>query len=484
MKVKSIKINALLNIIYTITNMIFPVITYPYVTRILSASGMGKISFFTSISNYAIMIASLGISTYGIRAVAKVRDNKKELSKVTMELLILNTFVTIITIVFLFFSAFFIDKFKKDFILFLINLLVVAITPLGLTWLFSGLEQYAYITKRNLFFKALSLVSVFLFVKNRNDYIIYAIIMIFSTISSYICNFIYAKKFVDLKIVYNIELRKHLKPMLLLFASILAVSVYTNLDTIMLGFINGDDQVGYYSVASKIKWLLLSAVNAISAVLLPRLSNYISNHEYKEYGETLKKSVSFIFLITIPMTIYFILEAQDSIYILGGKTYVPAIACMRYLMPILIISGISNVIGNQILIPKGKDGQFMRAVVTGAIIDVALNMVLMPKLACLGAAIATLFAECTQMMIQLYFARKDFCHNFNVLTFRNAIISGILAGMVVLGIHHVIDFNAMGNLLITALVYFSLYVLFLIFLKDNYVLNIVKNIKNRLVNIV
>ena len=165
MKIRSIKVNALLNIIYTITNMIFPLITYPYVTRVLSATGMGTVSFFTSVSNYAVMIGSLGISTYGIRAVAKVRDNEKDLSKVTTELLILNTIITAIVIAALAVSVPFVRQFNAEPALLLINLLIVISTPFGLNWLYSGLEQYAYITKRTILFKTISLVMVFLFVR-------------------------------------------------------------------------------------------------------------------------------------------------------------------------------------------------------------------------------------------------------------------------------------------------------------------------------
>ena len=468
MKVRSVKVNAILNVIYTITNMIFPLITYPYVTRVLSAVGMGKVSFFTSVSNYAVMFGSLGISTYGIRAVAKVRDDEKELSKVASELFILNSIITDIVLVALLASVPFVRKFSAEPALLIINMLIIASTPFGLNWLYSGMEQYAYITKRTVAFKTISLFLVFILVRAKGDYPIYAAITAFSTIGAYVCNWLYARKFVRFRKGKGLEFKKHFKPMILLFASILAVSVYTNLDTIMLGFISGDRQVGLYSVASKIKWLLLSAVNAVSAVLLPRLSNYIGNNEIEKYNQTLKKSVSFVFIVTIPLTIFFMCEAYDTIYFLGGADYTEAVPCMMFLMPILIISGFSNVTGNQVLIPQGRDSQFMTAVCVGAVVDIVLNALLMPKYMCAGAAAATLVAELTQMSIQFHYSRKEITKNIEIRTLLKAAIAGIVSGVVIVLIRRQLTFHSIVNLVITCIIYGLIYLSCLLILKEQY----------------
>lgn len=468
MKVKSIKANAILNIIYTIINMLFPIITFPYVSRILLADGMGKVSFFTSISNYAVMMASFGISTYGIREVAKVRDDKKELSKVATELLIINIVLTIVVLCFLIASINFVEKFKVEPSLFFINAIIIIIAPMGLNWLYSGLEQYAYITKRTIVFKTISLVLVFILVKEQNDYPIYVGITAFSTIGAYIFNFLYARKFVEFNLYKDMAFKRHYKPMILLFASILAVSVYTNLDTIMLGFIKGNTEVGLYTVAVKVKWLLLTAVNAISAVLLPRLSFYLSQSNVKEYNRILKKSISIIFVISIPMSLYFIAEAQDSILLLAGSDYLNAISCMQIVMPILIISGFSNITGNQVLIPYGKDSVFMIAVVTGAVVNVIFNITLMPKFGCIGAAIATLIAEVTQMSIQFFYAKEYIIKNIRLKTLLKVIIAASVALLVMRLFRSYININAFVNLVITAMLYFGIYsVLILIFREES-----------------
>lgn len=476
MKVKSIKVNALFNVIYTITNMIFPLITYPYVTRVLSASGMGKVSFFTAVSNYAVMFGSLGISTYGIRAVAKVRDNKHELSKVVQELLIINGVITLIVVGVLLGLIPFVNKFNSEPILFVVNTIIILATPFGMTWLYSGLEQYEYITIRNIIFKMAALIMVFLLVKNKDDYAVYAFLTAFSTVASYICNLIYSRKFVDFHIIQHLEFLKHFKPMLYLFASILAVSVYTNLDTIMLGFINGNFEVGLYSVASKVKWLLLAAVNAVSAVLLPRLSNYYSNGKMKKYYDELRKSLSFVSLVTIPLVFYFILEARDCILLLGGADYRGAIPCMQILMPILIVSGLSNVSGNQVLIPQGRDSKFMQAVGVGAIVDIVLNIIFMPRYAAIGAAIATLIAETTQMLIQLYFSREDILLYIRRKTIVNALFASIIPAVLIYFIRKNVNINCFINIIITSCIFFLVYAIVLLLIKDEYTYDFLKNV--------
>lgn len=485
MKTQSIKKNALLNIIYTITNIIFPLITFPYVSRILLADGMGKISFFTAISSYAILVASLGITTYGIRETANARKDRDCLSKVTLELLIINVVMSVIVIASLILLVPFIEKFRTDKILVFINCGLILCTAFGMEWLYSGLEQYAYITKRSILFKCISVVAVFVFVRSKADYNIYALVTMLASSVAYVVNFIYSRKFVSFKTVRNIELRKHIKPMLILFASIMAVNIYTSLDTVMLGFISGDKEVGLYTVAVKIKWLLLSMVNAISAVLLPRLSFYISENKKKAFNQLLKKSISVILMISLPLTAYFIILAKDCIYILGGSDYLEATLCMQIIMPILLISSFSNITGNQILIPMGKDILFMKAVVLGAITDIGLNILMMPRLASVGAAIATLVAECVQMAMQLRYSIEYIKSNIDFHNLIKIVLSTTVSSSVILITMHLLEYNAATNLYKSvlnvagyAVLYFAIYLVSLLILKEKYCIKIFEKVAN------
>lgn len=477
MKKNSIKRNALLNIVYNIINIIFPLITFPYVSRVLMVEKLGNVTFFSTVANYAVMLAALGIPTYGIRAISNVRDNKTKLSKTTYELLILNNVATIIVIILLSVSSFFISKFSAEPMLLIINCALIFATPFGMNWLFSGLEQYGYITKRSIAVKLISLILVFLFVKKPTDYCIYAAIISFSNIGAYALNFIYSKKFVSLRHLGKLDYKQHFKPMMILFASAVAVSVYINLDTIMLGFISGDEQVGLYTVAVKVKSMLLVAVNAISAVLLPRLSYYLANDRWNDFHRILKKSVSTIVMIALPLVAFFIIEAKDSVLFLAGIEYIDATLCMMIVMPILLISGFSNITGNQILIPMRKENCFMKAVVSGALIDLVLNFFLMLKWGCVGAAIATLVAECTQLSIQIYYSRNFLFPAIQWKTIFHIIISTFCASTVIIILHNILTFISIINLVINSLLFFMVYAIILLLIKDELLMGYLHDLK-------
>lgn len=447
-KNKSLKKNAILNIIYKLSSMIFPMIIYPYVSRVLDAENLGKVTFFSNIASYGMLIGALGISTYGIRAVAKVRDDKSKLSKTVKELFWINTSVTYGVIVFLILSLAWVDKFQKNRWLFIISIAQIALAPFSMEWLYGGLEQYTYITKRAILFKLLSLFLIFGFVHTKNDYIVYAFILATASVGNYICNFVYSRKIISFKIKEKLELQKHIKPILTFFASLLAISIYTNLDSLMLGFISGDKAVGLYDVAVKAKTVILSLINAISAVLLPRLSYYVSHGEQENYNNTLKSSIRIILMISIPLTVFFAIEAWDCIFVLGGTNYVAAVPCMMILMPILLISGFSNITGNQILIPHGLENCYTKAVICGAFVDVIFNAILMPSYGIYGAAIATLLAEFTQMSVQVFFSKKFLKNKIDNDFVRKIIIATFVSGVIILLLRFILRFNAFLNILI------------------------------------
>ncbi|RHU44993.1 flippase [Clostridium sp. TF11-13AC] len=476
-KNNSLKKNAILNIIYKLSSMIFPMIIYPYVSRVLDAEYLGKVTFFSNIASYGMLIGALGISTYGIRAVAKVRDDKLRLSKTVKELFWINTLVTCGVIVFLILSFVWIDKFRTNRWLFIISIGQIALAPFSMEWLYGGLEQYTYITKRAILFKLVSLVLIFGFVHTKNDYIIYAFILAVACVGNYICNFVYSKKFISFKIKDKLELQKHMKPILTFFASLLAISIYTNLDSLMLGFISGDKAVGLYDVAVKAKTVILSLINAISAVLLPRLSYYIAQEEQENYNNTLKSSIRIILMISIPLTVFFEIEAWDCIFILGGMNYVAAVPCMMILMPILLISGFSNITGNQILIPHGLENCYTKAVICGAFVDVIFNALFMPIYGIYGAAIATLLAEVTQMLVQTFFSKKYLRNKIEKDFARRILIATLVAGIITAVLRLMVRFNPFLNILICSGGFFICYISFLFAMKIEEIYMVLNKLK-------
>lgn len=478
MRNKSIRLNALLNIILTLSNIIFPLITFPYVSRILNPEGIGVVSFFSSIGNYGVLVASLGISTYGIRAVASIREDKNKLSRIVQELAVINIIMSGLVTLLLLGMALVIKQLSKESSLLLITSLTILSSPLALNWLYSGIEEYAYITKRSLIFKAFSLILIFLFVKKPADYVVYAGITLFSTLGSNILNVWHSRKFVYIKRYKNLEFKKHFKPMFYLFASLLAVNIYTNLDTVMLGFINGNEAVGYYSVASKVKWILLSLITSISAVLLPRLSFYISKKNTSKFNKMLKESSAVIFFIAIPLVAFFIVEAQNSIQLLGGEKYISATLSMQILMPILVISGFSNITGNQILIPMNRERYFMFAVSLGALVNLGLNLILMPKLGIIGASMATLFAELTQMTVQFIYSYKYLAGNISKNNLRNVILATVIATIILIVVEsRIVLATPFLSLFIAGSTFFSIYLVILLLLKEEVTIQLLQFIK-------
>lgn len=477
MKIHSIKYNAFFNVIYTLSNIIFPLVTFPYVSRILMASGNGKVNFFTAIATYGTTVAGLGISTYGIRAVARVRDDFLSLSRTTVELLILNFIGSFFVLLVLLASVFFVKQFQRETALFIITCLTILLSVIGMNWFYSGLEQYDFITKRSIFFKGISLILVFIFVRTKNDYVTYALITMFSTVGSYIFNFLYSRKFIKYHVdIHSLNLKRHLKPTLLLFSSILAVSVYTNLDTIMLGFFSGNREVGLYTVACKVEWLLLMLINALSAVLLPRLSKHIEDNNYSMFNQIVKNSMNLILFISIPLSLFFMVTAQSTVLVIGGADYKSAALCMIILMPILVISGFSNITGNQILIPLGKDKAFLYAVSSGAILNFAFNWFVLPRFGANGAAADTLIAELTQMLIQSYFCRKTIKKSLKFNQIIKYFGSSIIACVSIIFFNKVTMFGSLISLCLDSFIFALIYLIFLIVLKDSVTLNVIKTI--------
>ena len=373
--------------------------------------------------------------------------------------------VTFIASLFLIASIIFVEKFQKNLLLMFISLCQILIAPLGMEWLYGGLEQYEYIAKRSITMKIISLIFIFLFVHEKEDYIIYAAILMLGYIGNYICNFVYSKKFIDYSIKQKWKLKRHLKAVLILFASILAINIYTNVDTLMLGFIKGDRAVGLYDVACKGKLVLLSLINAISTVLFPRLSYYLAEKDIVSYNKVLKKSISVIMGIAIPLSIFFVIEAKDVVIFLGGNAYEDATLCMQILMPILIISGFSNITGNQILLPHGKDISYMRAVMTGAIVDIILNLFFMPRYSLYGAAFATLMAEIVQMLLQLWQARVYLKDNVDFVELLKIIFACIISTIVIYNLKCTTKFSLIIGLGIYFIIYMIIYLFMLIVFK-------------------
>lgn len=423
------------------------------------------------------MFASLGIPLYGIREVAKIRDNREKLEKTTSEIFLLNMITTVI-VVLLYFISLNLGYLGKEKSLLEIMSLNIFLTFLGVEWFYQGIEEYRYITTRSVIFRMISLVLIFILVKTKDDYIIYGAITILSTVGSNILNFLKLKTFTKLSFK-NLNIKRHLKPILTIFSMNIAISIYTNLDNVMLGYRSTEASVGLYSSGIKLVKLVLGIVTSLGAVMLPRISNYIHNGMENELKNLLDKAFKFIILLSLPCFLGLYLTSEEIILIFSGEGFKNAIPTMQYLTPIIIFIALSNFIGIQILYPRGEEKKVLISVIVGAIVNFSLNWILIPRYAQNGAAISTAIAEGLVLLIQIILGYKYLKFiKFNFEFFK-AIIATIFMGIMIIIFNKYYIGNIYLSLLVKILIGGGSYLIALIVLKDKFIYEIFNKILKR-----
>lgn len=470
-KTKSIKYNFIMNVILTVSSLVFPLITFPYITRVLLPEGTGKIAFANSVVSYFSMFSMLGIPTYGIRACAKVRDDKYELVRTVQEIWIINVVTTIIVCFVFFMAVLKVQVLRQNMNLMMICGLSIILNMFGMEWLYKGLECYTYITIRSVLFKASGTIFMFLMVHEKSDYLIYAFIAVLANTGYGFLNFIHAGPYVFGKRIQKYDFKRHFKPIVTFFAMSVAVIIYTNLDVVMLGILKDSKEVGYYDIAVKIKVILVNIVTALGAVVLPRVSYYIEKKQWVDFYNITSKAFELVAVISIPLMIYFIVMARSSILVLAGNGYLSAIPAMKIVMPTLVLIGFSNLLGIQMLIPMGKENVVVCSEIIGAIINVILNLVMIPQLGASGAAMGTLVAESAVLFVQYRYLKdtvKSACKSMEL----KKVMIGMLISIVTLFIIKSIKIPwPFVELLVTSIVFFASYGLTLIILKEPLVLS-------------
>ncbi len=391
---KSLNKNLVLTMIKTIASVLFPLITFPYATRTLSASGVGEYNFAHSLVSYFSLIASLGIGTYAIREGAKRREDREDISAFASEMLTLNLVFTVVAYIALVVCFALFQEFRAHSIAIGIFSTSIIFTVLGVDWLFSIYEDYWYITVRSLVFQIISVIALFLFVRSEKDVYWYIAINVIANVGSNIFNFFYAKKYVTFKLVLNKKIFDHLKSVFIIFSTTLATMIYVNADQTMLGWMRGTTEVGYYAVASKLYSILKSVLNSLVPVFMARLSyNFAYNKD--EYNKLFRYANNLLIMFTVPIAIGSLFFSQDIILVLSGDKYLAAEAGMKLLMLSMMFATLGNLFSSGGLLPAKKEKIMFGATMTGAVINVVANSMLIPYWGCTGAAFATLVTEMT-----------------------------------------------------------------------------------------
>lgn len=389
---RSLRKNIIYNAIKTFSSIIYPLITFPYVTRVLLPENVGKVSFAQSFVSYFLLLAMLGIETYAIRECAAVKDNKESLDNVASQIMSINMCASLVSYILLFLTIIIFRRLDEYRNLILIESTTITFAAFGANWLNSAMEDFRYIAIRTLSFQIIALVSMFIFVRQPNDYMRYAFISIVSSSGANVMNIWYRKKYCRMRFTLNIECKKHMMPIFFLFVMRLAQTVFNNTDVTMLGLMKGNFEVGIYSTAHKVAKCVSQVVSSVALVIIPRLSVYFSKNDFENANKLLRKVLIFNISLGLPCVVGVEMIANDIIMAIGGQEYMASVPVLRILMLDLFFSLIGgSFFGNAIMIPMKKERYYMIVFVVTAFLNVIINAMLIPYLSAVGAAIATAF---------------------------------------------------------------------------------------------
>ena len=403
---QNIKKNSILNVIKTISSIVFPLITFPYISRVLMPENVGKVNFGTSYISYFSMIASLGITTYAIRECSSVRENNNLLGQKSSEIFSISICTTAISYILLAISLLLFRKLDCYRVLIVIQSTSILFTTLGADWLNSAMEDFKYITLRTIAFQIISLLLMFYLVKSPVDYLKYAAISVFSSSGANIVNIFYRKKYCKVVFTKNMNWKKHIKPILLLFVMTLAQTIFSSADQTMLGIMKGDYEVGIYSTAHKTENIISQVVSSLAWVVMPRMSLYFSEGNYEKINSMLKKTLSLLMCIGIPSIAGVCALSEEIVMIIGGESYLDAALPLRILMFSFAFSLIGgSFLGNMVLLPSKNENTYMWICCATAVFNVVLNYILIPYGGANAAAFTT--ALSSLLIMELLLLKKD-----------------------------------------------------------------------------
>lgn len=405
MKKKSLGLNAFLNGLRSVLNLFFPLITFPYVSRVLSVSGIGIYNFSNTYISYFLLIAGLGIATYAVREGAKYREDKTKIDIFVSQVFSLNIVATLIAYLLLFASLIIFKNLHNYISCILVFSLQILFTTLGTEWIYTIYEDYAYITIRSIIFKIISIILLLVLVKKPEDYLIYTAITVFSAVGSNLLNFIHARNFVHIRLTTNTNLKHHLKPILIIFASAIAVTIYVSSDTTILGLLKNDYAVGIYSTSVKIYQIAQSLLSALLTVTIPRLAFLWGQRRIGEYNQVLSKVVDSLGILVLPAAVGLIMLSREVVLIIASEKYLPSVNSLRIISWAIIFSIFAWIFSDCVLIPAKRENLVLRNTIITAIENIILNFILIPFMSYDGTALSTVLAEFTVMIMNGYSCR-------------------------------------------------------------------------------
>lgn len=400
----SAKKNFIYNVIYQILLLLLPLITTPYIARVIGPEGVGIQSYTSSIANYFLIFAMLGINNHGSRSIAMVRGKKEELSKTFLSIYSLQFITSVITIIcYLIYTVFIAREYK---IFFWIQMIYVVSAALDINWFFFGLEQFKLTVIRNTVIKLISVCSIFMFVKEYDDLYVYSLIIAGSSLISQAILWKFVKKYIKVTKISFVNIKNQIKPTLILFIPVIAISIYKTMDKIMIGSMSNVAQVGFFENSEKIINIPLGIITALGTIMLPRISNLQQNGNYDEIKKYISVSMEFAMIIAFGAMFGILGVAPSFIPIFLGDNFSECISIVSFLSITLVFIAWANVIRTQFLIPRKFDKIYVISTIIGAVINFVSNLILISKYGALGATLGTILAEASVAIYQTIMVRK------------------------------------------------------------------------------
>lgn len=479
---KNIGINAILNVTKQALSVLFPLITYPYAFRILKAEGIGKVSYTQSIISYFSLIAMMGVATYAVREGAKKKDDRKAFNKFVNEVFTINIVFTLISYAFLFVTIIFIPQLHDYNFLLLLQSLSIILTTLSVDWINTVYEDFWLITLRSIISHIISLCLLFAFVHNSNDYYIYALLTVVSNGLTCITNWFYCRRYANIRLTHRPNVKLHLKPLIILFANAVAISVYVNFDTTMLGWIKGDYYVGLYAISVKIYTIIKNIMVAIYAVALPRLAYYIGNNKSAEYKKIYSDLWGYLSLLLIPTSIGVICIASEIMQFMGGEEFINSTLSLQILAIALIFAIFGGLITACLNVTLDREKDNLIATVISAFMNCGLNLFFIPLFAHYGAAFTTLISEA--FVFFFCFIRIPNKHYYmDMQVIKKALVHAIVGSVGIIVYSLIVQYFIQKSLwrMVTIVVgSIFLYVLILLLFKDDYIKSNVNKVLDKI----
>ena len=384
---------------------LIPLITYPYLTRVLLVDNLGKYNFAFSIARLLHFVVQLGLPYYGAREVAKVSHDPIRLKQTTGELFGLSVVTGLVFSALYVLAIFFVPQISAEKALFAGLGFMVLLAPLLLNWLFQGVQEFKFMATRVVIFRIIGVVLMFVFVKKPSDFIIYGVITSFVMVGHFPLNLRETKKIVG-GLPISFKFRKHIAPALLTLPVTLVNIVLIQISSIMLGFLSTDADVAFFSVPAQIIMVISSLLISLSYVMVPTLTKILASQDSSEYLKTTKSVMNLSWFLVIPICVGLFMISKEIVVLLAGPQYVAAALSMKIAAFRVIAIAITSFVGSQVLLCNGEEKKLCISLLLGVAIMVALNFALIPKYGHVGAMVGTVIAEYAFAAIQIFMGRK------------------------------------------------------------------------------